>query len=280
VIVVSGASILTPHWPPQVISTLTLPDSNPLPQDIEFGTRVLAGPDLNGDGVGEILGGAPAYHSFFPLGPNKGAVAVSSGATLMRIGAHVGANNEGLGDSLVGGFHDLNGDGFLEFAVAGSLGDNGGTDSGVVKCLNLYPAAPLIYCTAKTNSLGCVPSMSWNGIASASSPLPFLVTCSSVINQKAGLIFYSYAPSAASFQGGTLCVKTPVLRTPPQSSNGSTSGTDCTGAFSFNFNARIQSGVDPLLVPGADVFTQYWSRDPAIASTTSLSNGLRFLISP
>jgi hypothetical protein len=77
-----------------------------------------------------------------------------------------------------------------------------------------------------------------------------------------------------------LCVKSPIRRTASQNSGGSASGSDCTGAFSFNFNARIQSGVDPTLVVGSEVFCQYWSRDTASPSTTSLSNALRFVIDP
>jgi hypothetical protein len=72
----------------------------------------------------------------------------------------------------------------------------------------------------------------------------------------------------------------PVVRTLVQSSGGATSGNDCSGTFSFDFNARIQSGIDPSLVTGREVFAQYWSRDPASPSTTSLSNALRFVINP
>jgi hypothetical protein len=50
------------------------------------------------------------------------------------------------------------------------------------------------------------------------------------------------------------------------------------GVYTFDMNAWIQSGVDPLLVPGTACFTQYWSRDPASASTTGLSDGLTFVI--
>jgi hypothetical protein len=82
------------------------------------------------------------------------------------------------------------------------------------------------------------------------------------------------------FQGGTLCVKQPTHRTPIQNSGGSATGSDCTGYFNMDFNALIQSGIDPNLVAGAEVFCQYWSRDSASPSTTSLSNGLRFLVAP
>ena len=81
-------------------------------------------------------------------------------------------------------------------------------------------------------------------------------------------------------QDGFLCAKSRLKRAPSQNSGGSASGADCTGSFSFDFNARIQSGVDPTLVAGAEVFSQYWSRDSQSPSGTSLSNAERFLINP
>ena len=141
------------------------------------------------------------------------------------------------------------------------------------------PAATT-YCTAKTNSLGCVPSMSSSGLPSASAATPFAVTCANVINQKNGILFYSHQPAAIPFQGGLLCANPPTQRTPVQSSGGSASGSDCSGAFSFDFNAQIQGGIDATLTAGSEVFAQYWSRDPVSASTTSLSNALRFLVQP
>jgi hypothetical protein len=122
--------------------------------------------------------------------------------------------------------------------------------------------------------------MGATGTASATSAAPFLVTCSSVLNQVSGLLIYSHSPSAAPFQGGTLCVSTPLKRTSTQTSGGTVGGPDCSGTFGFDFNAHIQSGVDPTLVASSEVFCQYWSRDPASASTTSLSNGLHFLLNP
>jgi hypothetical protein len=164
--------------------------------------------------------------------------------------------------------------------VAGSRSDVAGADCGTVKAYRLFPVAPVTYCTGKLNSLGCTPSISFSGSPSASSLAPYLVTCSSVISQKSGLLMYSHASHAAAFQGGTLCVRPPIRRTAQQNSGGSAGGNDCSGSFGFDFNARIQSGVDPALVIGAEVFGQYWSRDSVSPSTTSLSNAIRFLINP
>jgi hypothetical protein len=211
----------------------------------------------------------------------KGYVTVYSGATGTQLcGYLVGATQQRLGGSLAGALDDLDGDGFAEFVVAGPLSDAGGTDSGMLKCYRLFPVAPTTYCTGKVNSLGCTPAMASSGSPSTSSGAPFLITASNILNQKAGLLFYSHRPCSAPFQGGVLCALPPTLRTPAQTSGGSTSGSDCTGTYSLDFNAQIQSGVDPSLVAGGEIYAQYWSRDPQSASTTSLSNALRSVINP
>lgn len=92
-------------------------------------------------------------------------------------------------------------------------------------------------------------------------------------------MFYGYAAAAAPFQGGTLCVQPPTQRTPVQGAGGASSPTnDCSGSYSIDFNASIQSGVDPLCVAGQAIFAQYWFRDPQSPSTTGLTNGLSLVI--
>lgn len=141
-------------------------------------------------------------------------------------------------------------------------------------------APTFAYCTAKTNSLGCAPGVAWSGTPSASSAAPFTVSASQVLNQKLGLAFYGFAPAAAPFQGGFLCIEPPTTRRPTSNSGGAASGSSCTGAFQYEFNAWIQSGADPALVAGADLYVQFWYRDPASPSTTGLSNALRTQVQP
>jgi len=138
---------------------------------------------------------------------------------------------------------------------------------------------PVVYCTAKINSQFCLPSVSTIGFASTTSAAPFLIQATNIISQKQGLLFYGYAPSATPFQGGVLCVATPLRRLAAQNSGGSASGADCTGAFSYDFNARIASGVDSLIQNvGQQVNAQFWSRDPQDPFTTNLTNAVQFAV--
>lgn len=136
------------------------------------------------------------------------------------------------------------------------------------------------YCTAKLNSLGCLPSILGTGVPSLSLPGSFDITAGSVLNNKPGILFYGFAANALPFQGGFLCVQPPTKRTPPQFSGGNPPPDDCSGLYTFDFNAWLQAGSDPGVLSGSQVFAQYWTRDPASPSTTGLSNGLSFTVNP
>jgi hypothetical protein len=239
-----------------------------------LGASVCSSPDLNHDGTADFIAGMPSYSVL------AGGAQVFSGATGARIGFLGGASGDGLGDTVLGGFDDLDGDGFLDFAIAGSFSDNPTPDGGVVKCMRLFPVAPGTYCTAKPNSQGCFPGITFTGSPSVASSSAFDVRCSNLINNKPGILIYSHKPSATAFQGGFLCVTSTIKRVGMQSSGGSTTGIDCSGTFHFDFNAHIDSHADPSLVVGAEIFDQWWSRDPASPAGSSLSNALRFVINP
>jgi hypothetical protein len=137
---------------------------------------------------------------------------------------------------------------------------------------------PSVYCTAKLNSQLCLPAIAAVGFASPTIAQPLTISATNILSQKQGLLFYGYSAAALPFQGGILCVNPPLKRTPAQNSGGSAGGADCTGTFTFNFNAFIVSGSDPLLITGQQVNAQYWSRDPQDPFTTNLTNATQFTI--
>jgi hypothetical protein len=241
----------------------TLIGSDTSQQNVAFGTS------LHLEGT-RLLVGAPGRN--IPVSGGSGAGAMMlferSGSTWGEIAVIYGSQTTG-GDRL-GQSGVLAGDIVL-----------GGSGLGAEAYLwRLDPPTPWIYCTAKVASAGCVPSIGWSGAPSASSSSSFLVTATQIVSQKFGILIYGKLYNDSPFLGGTLCIGSPILRTTLQTSGGSASGTDCTGSFSFDFNALIDSGDDPTLVAGAWVWSQYWYRDPLGSAGTGLSNALRFLIAP
>lgn len=142
--------------------------------------------------------------------------------------------------------------------------------------LRIEPAAAP-YCTAKVNSQGCLPAIHATGAAKLGAST-LVVGATNVLNQKAGLLFYGFSPAVTPFQGGTLCIAPPTLRTPTQFSGGSTSGDDCTGTYTYAWSSSVLSAAS--LTVGQVVYCQYWSRDPAIQSTTGLTAAVRFRVVP
>ena len=138
------------------------------------------------------------------------------------------------------------------------------------------------YCTAKVNSQGCTPIIGAFGTPSATWAGTFDVSAVNIISNKNGLLFYGYGAAAIPFQGAWLCVQPPIRRTAVQNAGGVFPPNNCTGSYTYNFNARIQGGADPLLVTGVRVYAQYWYRDPAdpLGFGTGLTDAIAFTIAP
>jgi Tol biopolymer transport system component len=136
------------------------------------------------------------------------------------------------------------------------------------------------YCTAKINSLGCLPSIGSVGVPAGSGPDGFYVTAAGVLNNKLGMMLWSLTPASNPFGGGILCLQQPITRTPSQPSGGSPTGIDCTGSYAFHFSHAYM--IQQLLAGNTTVYAQYWSRDPGFAppNNIGLTNGLRFTICP
>ena len=142
------------------------------------------------------------------------------------------------------------------------------------------PPLPTVYCTTQTNSQGCTPAIFSNGVPSASLGSGFWINATDVLNQRSGLLFYGFGSATIAFHGGTLCLAPPLRRTAVQHSGGNPPPADCSGSFTFDFNAHVASGVDPALVAGSRVDAQYWSRDPQAASGTNLTDAIEFWVCP
>jgi len=153
-----------------------------------------------------------------------------------------------------------------------ALGPSG---AAYVHVLDLPPVA---HCTQPTGG-SCPATMAWSGDASLSKPLPFDVQAVGVPAESRGLLFYGTSGALElPYGSGTLCVQPPLRRTPIQASG--RSGQPCGGRFTFDVNAWIQAGQEPLAAPGRRIDAQYWFRDPSDRSGIGLTDAVSFFIDP
>jgi Tol biopolymer transport system component len=134
------------------------------------------------------------------------------------------------------------------------------------------------YCTAKTNSLGCVPAITSTGGLSLSGSDDLHVLGANVLSRQNGLLVWGLRPRAYVSLGGYLCVAPPFVRTAVLTSNGNASTVDCSGVYDFHFSHAYAAA--NAVAAGSTLYAQFVSRDPGAPGTTGLTDGLRLEICP
>jgi hypothetical protein len=143
-----------------------------------------------------------------------------------------------------------------------------------------YAPNPTTYCTPKTNSAGCPLLMSWAGDASLSGPDNFVLSAQPALNNKPGLFIWSRGALASPFSGGTLCLRSPIVRGSQLSTGGNPTGNDCSGMFTWPFTQAYmaQKGI----AAGEILYAQAWGRDQGFPAPNNaqLSDAIVFPIGP
>jgi catechol 2,3-dioxygenase-like lactoylglutathione lyase family enzyme len=163
---------------------------------------------------------------------------------------------------------------FLSGTTYGNLGGPGAGPPEYWIARYFDSCTVLAYCTAKTTSSGCVPSIGSSGTPSIAAGT-FAVTGASIEGGQLGVVFHGSDGSAWSpFQGGVLCVAPPVLRLGVQHSGGTLGA--CDGSYAQPAAASVLASAGA----GSTVWFQIWFRDPGAASGTGLSDALAVLVCP
>jgi len=221
--------------------------------------------DMNADGVPDVV-----------------ASCVGNSVLSMLVGVGDGQLAHAIDSpSSAPGWHmttgDLDRDGIPDVVVAEPLLDS------VSAYLGDGVGSYLKYCTAKLNSLGCLPKLYAYGTPSLSNLSPFYVTVANLRSAQMAMFIYKVGGAQANhpFQGGTLCIgPSAIRRTPPKNTSGyPANGQNCTGTISMDFNkfALGLAGGNPdpaLLVPGNTYRVQVWGRDNGASFGTTLSSAV------
>lgn len=228
--------------------------------------------DFNGDSVPDLLIGSPNlnFNGITASGEAR-VVSGTNGATLASFSAGL---NDHTGRS-VSSAGDINQDGVRDIVIGIPDAPFG---AGQAEVRLSQTTAPTIYCTAKVNSQGCTPAIQSEGLPSAGIANSFRVTASNVLNQQLGLLLWGRSAIAQPFMGGTLCVGAPQTRTTAQSAGGTLVGNDCTGTYAFHFSHAYMASKS--ILPGDQIFAQYWSRDTADPMGVGLTDAVAFEVIP
>jgi hypothetical protein len=133
--------------------------------------------------------------------------------------------------------------------------------------LGTQPGYPTAYCTAKATSVSTFPSVGAIGSTSVAAA-DFRLTCNFGVPSKNAIHFYNTLPNGVPFQGGTLCVKPPLIRGPVKMFDA--------------YGSLVETVTLQAKDIGQTFYFQFWGRDPANPDGTGvmLSNALSIVVAP
>jgi len=230
--------------------------------------------DLDADGLSDVIVGARGDDNGAPNGGRAYCYSGRTGALLRTMTFTVPGRKLGWETRPVS---DLDGDGIVDFALGGTGGGPSAPPPGSFVVVRGAPSLAS-YCTAKTTSNGCTPTLSSSGVPSASNAAAFTISTTVMEPNTPALTFFGLsAGSPAPFQGGWFCMATPVARLALKNTGGAAS---CSGVLTYALDEVLAHPAGSALGAGIVLHCQSWGRDALSTHGTSLSNALRFVVSP
>lgn len=236
-----------------------------------FGWAIDGAGDVNGDGVEDIIVGAPRWGDVGGLGL-PGYARVYSGADGVEIQRMSGATVGDLyGFSVTGGL-DRGADGYADVWVGAMQDFDSGPEAGYAELYGgMCNPAPLNYCIGAANSAGAGARMGIHGSLSIAAN-NLTLTSSGCPPQHFGIFFYGPDAVQLPFGNGYRCVAGTILRLSPAVSTGASGD----AALAVDYGSAPMSGAPGAVLPGATWNFQFWYRDvPAGGAFFNLSDGLR-----
>ena len=236
-----------------------------------FGLAIDGGGDVNGDGVPDLIVGAPEDKG--PFSFRSGATNVYSGRTgarLWRIFTELFART-GERVAIVG---DLDGDGLADFAS----GDAAWNDNrGRILVWAGFPADAESVCAGQPNSVGPGAALELAGDLGIESWQSLEVVGSGLPPGQFGLVYYGPGTASVPFGDGIRCVGGPFYRLGPAQQ------VDSAGELhrTLDFTAPPLGGGPGQVAAGSTVSLQIWYRDPGFGQAGfNLSEALRITFAP
>lgn len=232
-----------------------------------LGTSVSRFGDLDGDGVEDVIAGAPRDTTVSGL---AGAVVVISGATGQELGRVPGeAYHADFGQTVAGGF-DVDQDGVSDLIAGAPQGAMNGLGSGHARvvsgaCLNVRS-----YGVASPGTGGVAPKLLASGGLPAIGNGSFQLDLLDAVGQSSGALVLGAAPASLSVAWGTFLLDPalPILVVPVQF--GGPAGAAGAGSLSLLAPIPNQAGLS-----GFTVYLQLVVLDPGSSGGLAASGGLQ-----
>jgi hypothetical protein len=234
-----------------------------------LGSSVAVLDDADGDGVREVVMGAPGADA---CGDASGVVRLHGpdGSWIASFGPDSGGDQVGIAVVRLG---DVDGDGLEELAVGARADDHGGMFAGHAKVFSITTPAPVFHCATSRNTSGDGALISFRGSVCAAAG-DFVLEVDGATPGQFGIFYHGANAIQVAFGSGWRCAGGGIRRLAVLSLDSEGHGED---APTWDLIGAGSGG----LVVGETRNFQFWYRDPSDgAAGFNLSDALGAMFVP